>query len=51
MLLRFNLPAYSLSIMSPPPMSRPPYVENDLPDNRYWAAVGLDASAGQSDKA
>ena len=31
-------------------MSRPPYVEPDLPDNRYWAAVGLDASAGRSDK-
>ncbi|MDP7619957.1 MAG: signal peptidase I [Dehalococcoidia bacterium] len=31
-------------------MSHLPYVEPDLPDNRYWAAVGLDASAGQSDK-
>jgi signal peptidase I len=36
--------------MAPLPMSRPPYVEHDLPDDRYWAAVGLDASTGQSDK-
>ncbi len=36
--------------MGPSLMSRPPYVEHDLPDDRYWAAVGLDAPTNERDK-